>query len=40
MPKNATTHGPNVWVVRHDGRFTIKEEGRPGYLVPALPQRR
>ena len=39
MPKNTTKHGPNAWVVRHGGRFAIKEEGRPGYLVPAIPQR-
>ena len=39
MPKDTTKRGPNVWVVRHNGRFTIKEEGQPGYLLPAVPQR-
>ena len=39
MATNETKHGPNVWVVRHGGRFTIKEAGRAGYLVPAIPQR-
>lgn len=39
MPKRGTTHGPNIWVVRHQGRFTIKEAGKPGYLLPAIPQR-
>lgn len=40
MPNNdGTTRGPNVWVVRLGKRFTIKEEKRPGYLVPAVPQR-
>jgi len=39
MTTNETKRGPNVWVVRHGRRFTVKEEGRPGYLVPAIPQR-
>lgn len=39
MSKKTTKRGPNVWVVRHGGRFTIKLEGQPGYLLPAVPQR-
>ena len=39
MPKYESDRGPNVWVVRHRGRFTIKEAGKPGYLVPPIPQR-
>lgn len=31
--------GPNVWVVRHGPRYSIKEERVPTYLVPAIPQR-
>lgn len=38
-PKRAPRQGPNVWVVHRGGRFSIKEEGRPQYLVPAIPQR-
>ena len=30
--------GPNIWVVRHKTRFSIKEEGRDGYLIPPQPQ--
>lgn len=32
-------HGPNVWVVRHGGRFSIKEERSSAYLTPPVPQR-
>jgi len=44
MPKNGsthatTTHGPNVWVVRHDGGFSIKEEGSARYLILPVTQR-
>ena len=34
-----TKRGPNVWVIRYRGKYSVKEEGRPGYLVPAVPQR-
>ena len=30
--------GPNIWVVRHKSRFSIKEEGRRGYLSPPQTQ--
>ena len=30
--------GPNVWVVRHRGRFSIKEEGQAGCLTPPVSQ--
>jgi hypothetical protein len=39
MPKHQTGHGPNVWVVRYRERFSVKEEGRAGHLVPPIPQR-
>ena len=39
MPKNPKRHGPNVWVVRYRNHYSIKEEGRPGYCVPAVPRR-
>ena len=32
-------HGPNVWVVCKDGRFSIKEEGRGGMLIDPTSQR-
>jgi hypothetical protein len=32
-------HGPNVWVVRSNGRFTIKEEGRATALIDPASQR-
>ena len=32
-------HGPNVWVIRYRGKYSVKEEGRAGYLVPPVPQR-
>jgi Uncharacterized protein conserved in bacteria (DUF2188) len=35
MPK----HGPNVWVVRRRGAFTVREEGIPFYLTQPIPQR-
>jgi hypothetical protein len=31
--------GPNVWVVRHGRRFSIKEERVAAYLVPPVTQR-
>jgi hypothetical protein len=31
--------GPHVWVVRRGPRFSVKEEGAPGYLVPPVRQR-
>jgi hypothetical protein len=31
--------GPNVWVIRYRGQYSVKEEGHPGYLVPPVPQR-
>ena len=31
--------GPNVWVVRYRGKFSVREEGSPGYLAPPMPQR-
>lgn len=31
--------GPNIWVVRRATRFSIRMEGRPGHLVPPIPQR-
>jgi len=39
MPRNPDRHGPNVWVVRYRNRFSIKEEGQPGYYVPPVPRR-
>ena len=39
MPKHTTRQGPNVWVVHRGGRFSIKEEGSCGYLIPPVPQR-
>jgi len=30
--------GPNVWVVRHGRRFSIKEERADAYLVPGIAQ--
>jgi hypothetical protein len=32
-------HGPNVWVIHYRGRYSVKEAGSPGYLVPPVPQR-
>ena len=31
--------GPNVWVVRHGERYSVKEEGVDAYLVPPIHQR-
>jgi hypothetical protein len=31
--------GPNVWVVRHGARYSIKEERVDAYLVPPIHQR-
>jgi hypothetical protein len=31
--------GPNVWVVRHGPRYSIKEERVAAYLVPPVYQR-
>ena len=30
--------GPNIWVVRHKSRFSIKAEGHRGYLIPPQTQ--
>ena len=35
---NPYKKGPNIWVVRHKTRFSIKEEGRSEYLIPPQPQ--
>jgi Uncharacterized protein conserved in bacteria (DUF2188) len=35
---HAKKKGPNIWVVRYKTRFSIKEEGRSGYLIPPLTQ--
>ena len=35
----AGKRGPNIWVVRHNGRFSIKEERGGRYLIPAVSQR-
>ena len=35
---DAKKKGPNVWIVRHKHRFSIKEEGRRGYLIPPATQ--
>ena len=32
-------HGPNVWVVNHRGRYSVKEERGAGCLTPPVPQR-
>ena len=39
--KQAATakRGPNIWVIRYRGRFSVKEEGSPGYLAPPMSQR-
>ena len=37
---DAKKKGPNIWVVRSKGGFSIKQEGRPGTLIPPLTQRR
>ena len=34
-----TKRGPNVWDIRYRGKYSVKEQGRPGYLVPPVPQR-
>jgi hypothetical protein len=41
MKQKVTTakRGPNVWVVCHRGRYSVKEERSPGRLTPAVPQR-
>jgi hypothetical protein len=36
---SAARHGPNVWVVRHGPRYSVKEEGVAAYLVPPVTQR-
>ncbi len=38
MP-NTLPLGPNVWVVHRGGRFSIKEEGNPDYLIRPMAQR-
>jgi len=37
--RSAAKQGPNVWVVRHGNRYSVKEEGVPVYLVPPVTQR-
>lgn len=39
MKTKERKRGPNVWVVRHKGRYSVKEEGSRLYLIPPLPQR-
>ena len=39
MKKKDPKRGPNVWVVRYRGRYTIKVERSRLYLIPPLPQR-
>jgi hypothetical protein len=39
MRGKRTPHGPNVWVVRRGKKFSIREAGRPAYLVPEIRQR-
>ena len=39
MKRGSSRRGPNVWVVRRNGRFSIKEEGSRHYLIPAVPQK-
>jgi hypothetical protein len=34
-----TKSGPNVWVVRHGGAYSIKEEGVASYVLPPVTQR-
>ncbi len=31
--------GPNVWVVHRGGRFSIREEGNPAYLIGAMTRK-
>lgn len=31
--------GPNIWVVRRDERYSIRLEGRAGFLIPPHTQR-
>ena len=43
MPQHQPTRsrklGPNVWVVRHAGQFSIREEGSRALLLPPVQQR-
>ena len=39
MKTQQRKRGPNIWVVRHKGRYTIKVERSNLYLIPPLPQR-
>lgn len=44
MPQTTSTsaaaeQGPNVWVVRHRGRYSIMLERSPQYLIPPSTQR-
>lgn len=36
--KEGTTRGPNVWVVRHRGKFSIKQERTAHFLIPPSSQ--
>ncbi len=37
--RRSTRHGPNVWVIRRGGGFSITEERSGRWLIPAVPQR-
>ena len=42
MKKRGATkrkQGPNVWVIRYRGRYSVKEERSACRLTPAVPQR-
>jgi hypothetical protein len=39
MKQNPTRRGPNVWVVRHLGAFSVKEAGHRKLLLPPVSQR-
>ena len=39
-PRTTTRRlGPNIWVVRDQGGFTVRQEGRDCRLTPPIPQR-
>jgi hypothetical protein len=37
-PKRRKKLGPNVWVVRRDGQYSVKEEGSGTYLTAPVAQ--
>jgi hypothetical protein len=39
MRQRTSSKGPNVWVVRHAGRFSVKEAGLRKLLLPPVSQR-